>query len=996
MIMEALNLDCSKTTKTDLCGRLDFSVWTFITHLLPQVNYCRSMSSPVAPNGNGKNNRVVQRAPRRRTPGRDPIDQCQYVIQRVIDDQFDQLATEYGASRKRRRANDGDTKVPGQRRPKRPRRNAQSKTKTDYVVTGTFTVKIGFAGLCKLAWILAAVETTVAIVTQMCFEASKLLNLHYLRLIHTAKRKGKKPRFPDLTDATFIDRAFMLVSQLAPGTGGARKDTADLRALELTYRKHYAPERPAELPVPVTDALITSCYRSARVMMQTNALNHVTTNFRSRWRWYLLIAVEDAVPELTTRALRWKLVDRLYRQTTWADDTTVLALSSDQRRAAVGHWVFAGVFPDASDFVTFTHRPHNGKPETVALTDASRGWCARLVTSIRRRFRDLLPVTKMTLSTRWWQFAGWFHCMLEAAEDRNAREATSEAAKSAAADDGKERTSVCETKRKSFTKKNKGARKDRQRLRLARQFTLFPEHTAKAKYIDINSTALYALFKIHGQESLSPEERAQFQGTNAVAQTKFIAKKDYWWRRAFWIDCAQRSKPGKRRLPLNDDKRRFADSIRTDGVSCSVTMEHVVAAAPAVVPTAHGTTVAGVPLIMDPQRPEDYLGLANPSSCETGVAETLSTSASPSPALPLGSGAIAVPSPDHPPDRKHFVTHQHTASIKPRPQYLRKKRRKLRQQEEQRCSRAAAENDQGDPHADHHTEGAAVAASFSPVDLKQYTRVVGLDPGRTHLFVATDEDGVVSRCSTGEYRAKARFKDRARWTINSMRGFRDTRPDGTGRQLHEILLDTPTPRVSALEAYKIHLRYVLQHLPLMLGFYGRHKTRQWRWKAQIYRAKALDQVCRRVTGRQPATTLVGFGAAGFVGPGPVKAFKRRLRQHCRVVEVDEYLTSQICSRCQERELEGLPCSQPAPGTSRLYALRRCLNERCRLSSDSQRSVIWDRDVNAARNILHVFLYQNHHQGRRPTAFMRPPPKPDQIQDHNVVTQPSRTTGSPSQ
>ena len=85
--------------------------------------------------------------------------------------------------------------------------------------------------------------------------------------------------------------------------------------------------------------------------------------------------------------------------------------------------------------------------------------------------------------------------------------------------------------------------------------------------------------------------------------------------------------------------------------------------------------------------------------------------------------------------------------------------------------------------------------------------------------------------------------------------------------------------------------------------------------------------------------------------GPVKQLMWELRKRCRVKIIDEFRTSKICSKC-----EGLFCKP-----QRFWALRTC-RHMC--------LTLWNRDVNAARNIRNIFLHMNQNEGERPEVFKR--------------------------
>ena len=137
----------------------------------------------------------------------------------------------------------------------------------------------------------------------------------------------------------------------------------------------------------------------------------------------------------------------------------------------------------------------------------------------------------------------------------------------------------------------------------------------------------------------------------------------------------------------------------------------------------------------------------------------------------------------------------------------------------------------------------------------------------------------------------------------------------------------------------------------ILSFYGQKKQKRWRWKSYINKQKTFDKLCNRITGGNPRT-VVAFGDGRFSStsrghaPGPVNELYTQLRRRrCRVRKVDEFRTSIVCSLCD----------------SRLYGLKVC-KDIC--------LTLWNRDVNAGRNIRECFLYMNENEGRRPEALRR--------------------------
>lgn len=177
-------------------------------------------------------------------------------------------------------------------------------------------------------------------------------------------------------------------------------------------------------------------------------------------------------------------------------------------------------------------------------------------------------------------------------------------------------------------------------------------------------------------------------------------------------------------------------------------------------------------------------------------------------------------------------------------------------------------------------------------------------------------------------------------------------------------------RTSRLATYTERACYILRHISAMMTFYTARRFRSLSWNTNMERQRAIDRLCHLITGGRH-DTVVAFGDGdvysrkGRGQGGPCETLKRRLeRVHCQqgsFVEVDEHRTSLVCSTCngalkpaKRKRLDGT--------MSDVYSVRLCTNTGCRIG--------WNRDVNAARNILRVFLEAN--QGRQPpVAFRRP-------------------------
>ncbi len=82
--------------------------------------------------------------------------------------------------------------------------------------------------------------------------------------------------------------------------------------------------------------------------------------------------------------------------------------------------------------------------------------------------------------------------------------------------------------------------------------------------------------------------------------------------------------------------------------------------------------------------------------------------------------------------------------------------------------------------------------------------------------------------------------------------------------------------------------------------------------------------------------------------GPVQEFKKELSKYVTVVDMDEFRTSKLCSECfGELKEHAYPDENRISKSTR--NVLRCPIKECKAG-------YWDRDVNAARNILTLLRY----------------------------------------
>ena len=236
-------------------------------------------------------------------------------------------------------------------------------------------------------------------------------------------------------------------------------------------------------------------------------------------------------------------------------------------------------------------------------------------------------------------------------------------------------------------------------------------------------------------------------------------------------------------------------------------------------------------------------------------------------------------------------------------------------------------------------------------------RIFGNDPGDRCLFTMSDVDDKVIRCTRKEYKHLTGQGKRTK-KIN-------TRKDSLRfvQELSKYSLHT-----SDLEKYKKNLKEILKYVHKMFSEYKREYYRKLQFTGYIKKQLTYNALCNKIEGKEKGKEkiegdeekkiLIGWGNGGGNRKGlkgtklPCKGFKNEVERKCRRVllkDVDEYLTTQMCSKCGCKTGD-VKVKKTIKGVERLvsvYGLRRCTNNECRIT--------WDRDVNASRNILKILM-----------------------------------------
>lgn len=254
--------------------------------------------------------------------------------------------------------------------------------------------------------------------------------------------------------------------------------------------------------------------------------------------------------------------------------------------------------------------------------------------------------------------------------------------------------------------------------------------------------------------------------------------------------------------------------------------------------------------------------------------------------------------------------------------------------------------------------------------LETATRVVAVDPGRNPIFTAVVHDDAAMESLQSHNPenvkhevikwSKRRFYQEAGYTHRN----RVTKLwTGKAPLINSFNAEVLSAKTSSLELFKAYTKHVLANLEVVMSFYNAQRFKRLRWKTYISRQKAYETLVSDLTAGDPDTLIVWgdarFPSAGRGSPAvPTSGLRKKVGSRATVLDHDEFRTSKL-SACCHTELQSL--HDPHTG-ERSWELRICQNNACPRR-------IWERNVSAAINILHLFL--EYARGRpRPLAFRR--------------------------
>lgn len=271
----------------------------------------------------------------------------------------------------------------------------------------------------------------------------------------------------------------------------------------------------------------------------------------------------------------------------------------------------------------------------------------------------------------------------------------------------------------------------------------------------------------------------------------------------------------------------------------------------------------------------------------------------------------------------------------------------------------------------------------------------GVDPGMTDIVTCAFSDGRTAAVSSAAFGQTAGYATSRR------------RVKAWNAQTDAATTAIPPSKVGDLHAFEAHVRGYLAALPELLAHRFSRGYRSMRFFRYRGKQKAIEMVCDVVAPRDKLV-VVGFGdwsnnGSGISRPcsGPMKEIRQRLAARPNVLfkNVCEFRTSCTCNGCFEKlvnmKADTVRFKTAAGGTkerrvvegNKVHKVLHCRNSVGSSPSKARCGATWNRDVNAAKNIL-LLLRKWVNGEQRPEVFCRSP-KNTISERGDIVTAPPR-------
>ena len=277
---------------------------------------------------------------------------------------------------------------------------------------------------------------------------------------------------------------------------------------------------------------------------------------------------------------------------------------------------------------------------------------------------------------------------------------------------------------------------------------------------------------------------------------------------------------------------------------------------------------------------------------------------------------------------------------------------------------------------------------YSQRDNDKHIRFVGVDPGGTDIVTtAILDDDNVGKCET--YSSK-KYYNKALFDTSRHR------TTAWNNETTDMIRTIPDKETASLEIYKMYVKAYIAVLPGLLMHRAKKGYRNMRFLRFIHKKKVIDDICTMIA-PMDKFTVVGFGDwKGFGSSpisrrcsGPLQEIKMHLqgRNNVRMLSIWEYRTSKCCNCCFQ-ELTNMKASQtkfkkikdengvwspnrvPVTSVAKIHKVLHCRSRQNDLNNGTVPSngvtdavapkrcgTTWNRDINAAKNILMLMILE---------------------------------------
>ncbi len=263
--------------------------------------------------------------------------------------------------------------------------------------------------------------------------------------------------------------------------------------------------------------------------------------------------------------------------------------------------------------------------------------------------------------------------------------------------------------------------------------------------------------------------------------------------------------------------------------------------------------------------------------------------------------------------------------------------------------------------------------------IKEECTIIGCDPGKVNLLQFIKEGENVKPIKLKYTTAQRHYElDKQKKTIVRSKLKKSKYQVGnetkTVKQIENGI--EYNSKTCDLEKFKEYIREKQEINVILTPFYQNKVFRKMKWDTNIKSNSSEDKLLDRIEktfrektedGSSYKPIAIAYGdweqkrqLRNFV-PTKGVGLKRKIAQRFKIVNTQEYMTSQTCHNCHEKAERFIKRKNKKNKETLVRGVLRCKNVSCRIH--------WDRDINGALNILQNLTYQLN--GVKDNPFIRP-------------------------